>query len=58
MENYQQACGHTPISIIKFMTLLGYTDNKGILSGDGESRYEPWGSSIRGSGFPIGMSFP
>ena len=30
------------------MIPLGYTDNQGILSGDGESRYEPWGSSIQG----------
>ena len=30
------------------MILFGYTDNQGILLGDGESRYEPWGSSIQG----------
>ena len=43
------------------MILFGYTD-KCILLGHGESRYEPWGSSIGGagggSGFPVGMSFP
>ena len=27
------------------MILFGYTDNLGILLGEGESRYEPWGSS-------------
>ena len=32
------------------MTLFSYTDNWGILLGEGESRYKPWGSSIRGSG--------
>ena len=50
MDNYQQACDHTPISIIEFMILFGYTDNQGILLGDGESRYEPWGS-IQGAWF-------
>ena len=40
------------------MILFSYTDNSGILLGDGESRYELWGSTIRGSGFPVGMSFP
>ena len=30
------------------MILFGYTDNSGILLGSGESRYEPWGSSIGG----------
>ena len=30
------------------MILLCYTDNYGILLGDGESRYEPWDSSIWG----------
>ena len=30
---------------------MGYTNNQGILSGDGESRYEPWGSSIQGVWF-------
>ena len=50
------------------MILFGYTDNWCILSGDdGESGYEPWGSSIpgwgvgwggEGSGFPVGVSFP
>ena len=33
------------------MILFGYTDNWGILLGNGESRYEPWGSSIRGVWF-------
>ena len=33
------------------MILFGYTDNQGILLGDGESRYEPWGSSIQGAWF-------
>ena len=36
------------------MILFSYTDNQGILLGDGE----PWGSSFRGPGFPVGMSFP
>ena len=46
------------------MILLVYTDNYGILLGEGESKYEPWGSSMagdgvgRGSGFPVGMLFP
>ena len=40
------------------MILFGYTDNQGTLLGNGESRYKPWGSSIWGSGFPAGMSFP
>ena len=39
------------------MILFGFTDNLGILLGDGESRYGPWGSSFRGPGFPVGMSF-
>ena len=42
------------------MILFGYTDNWGILLGNRESRYEPWGSSMGGgggSGFPGGMSF-
>ena len=30
MDSYQQACGHTPISIIKFMVLLGYTDVRAL----------------------------
>ena len=46
-----QACGYTPISIIEFMILFGYTDNYRILLGNGESRYKPWGSSIRGAWF-------
>ena len=33
------------------MILFGYTDNYSILLGDGESRYEPWGSSIWGVWF-------
>ena len=33
------------------MTLFGYTDNQDILLGNGESRYEPWGSSIQGVWF-------
>ena len=32
------------------MILFGYTDNWCILSGDGESGYKPWGSSIGGGG--------
>ena len=28
------------------MILFGYTDNQCILLGDGESRFEPWGSSM------------
>ena len=28
------------------MILFGYTDNWGILLGEGESKYEPWGSSF------------
>ena len=28
------------------MILFGYTDNQGVLLGNRESRYEPWGSSI------------
>ena len=28
------------------MILFGYTDNLGILLGEGESRYEPWASPI------------
>ena len=36
------------------MILFGYTDNLGILLGDGE----PWGSSFWGPGFLVGMSFP
>ena len=47
-DNYQQACGHTPISIIEFMILFGYKENQGILLGYGESRYEPWGSFMGG----------
>ena len=35
------------------MILFGYTDNSGILLGDGE----PWGSSFWGSGYPVGLSF-
>ena len=31
------------------MILFGYTDNQGILLGNRESRYEPWGSSIQGA---------
>ena len=31
------------------MILFGNTDNSGILLGNGESRYEPWGSSIQGA---------
>ena len=30
------------------MILFGHTDNQGILLGVRESRFEPWGSSIRG----------
>ena len=30
------------------MILFSYTDNQGILLGDGESRYEPWSSSTQG----------
>ena len=33
------------------MILFCYTDNYGILLGDGESRYEPWDSSIWGGWF-------
>ena len=33
------------------MILFGNTDNSGILLGNGESRYEPWGSSIQGAWF-------
>ena len=33
------------------MILFGYTDNYSILLGNGESRYEPWGSSIQGAWF-------
>ena len=33
------------------MILFGYTDNQGILLGNGESRYEPWDSPIRGAWF-------
>ena len=33
------------------MILFGYTDNQGILLGNGASRYEPWGSSIWGAWF-------
>ena len=51
MDNYQEACAHTPISIIEFMILFGYTDNLGILLGNRESRHEPWGSSIQGAWF-------
>ena len=47
LDNYQQACGHSPISIIECMILFGHTDNQGILLGDGEL----WGSSFRGSWF-------
>ena len=32
------------------MILFGYTDNQGILLGNRESRYEPWGSSKVGGG--------
>ena len=39
------------------MILFDYTDNEGILLGR-ESRYEPWGSSFPGPGFPVGLSFP
>ena len=35
------------------MILFGYTDNQGILLGNGESRYESWGSSIPGAWFSI-----
>ena len=38
------------------MILFGYTDNQGILLGDGESRYEPGALPSRGSGFPDSMS--
>ena len=31
------------------MILFGDTDNSGILLGNRESRYEPWGSSIQGA---------
>ena len=51
MDNYQQACGHIPISIIEFMILFAYTDNQGILLGHAESRYTPWGSSMLGVWF-------
>ena len=54
MDNYQQACGYTPLSIIECMILFGYIDTQGILLGDGE----PWGSSFQGPSFPVGMSFP
>ena len=40
------------------MILFGYTDNKDIPLGDGESRYKPWGSFFQGPGFPVGMVFP
>ena len=53
VDNYQQICGHTPISIIECMILFGYTDNQAILLGDGE----PWGFSFWGPGFPVDMSF-
>ena len=33
------------------MILFSYTDNLGILLGNRESRYEPWGSSIQGAWF-------
>ena len=33
------------------MILFGYTDNQGVLLGNRESRYEPWGSSIQGAWF-------
>ena len=58
LDNYQKACGHTPISIIECMILFCYTDNQGILLGDRESKNEPWGSSFQGPGFPVGMLFP
>ena len=53
VDNYRQACGYTPVSIIECMILFGYTYNQGILLGDGE----PWGSSFLGPGFPVGQSF-
>ena len=31
------------------MILFSYTDNYGILLGNRESSYEPWGSSIQGA---------
>ena len=54
VNNYQQACSHIPISIIECMMLFGYTDNQGILLGDGE----PWGSSFQGPGLPDGVLCP
>ena len=36
------------------MILFSYTDNQGIILGNGELQ----GSSFRGPGFPVGMSFP
>ena len=54
VDNYQQACGHTPISIVERMILFGYVDNQSLLLGNGE----PWGSSFQGPGFPVGLLFP
>ena len=51
MDNYQQACGYAPVSIIEFMIIFSYTDNQGNLLGNRESGYEPWGSSILGAWF-------
>ena len=35
------------------MILFCYTDNQGILLGNGE----PWGSSFQGPGFPVGRDW-
>ena len=39
------------------MILFGYTDNWGILLGDGESRYKLWGCSIGWGWGRVGVWF-
>ena len=46
-------CGHTPIIIIECVILLGYTNNQGILLGDGE----PWALPFRGLVFQLVCRF-
>ena len=48
VDNYQQACGHTPISIIEGMILFSYTDNQGILLGNGRVQVLAWGLFLLG----------
>ena len=46
VDSYQQACGHTPISIIECMILFSYTDNQAILLGKDSPEALPSGGLV------------